>query len=59
MWDVYGTVIGVGSHRKYVIKTVSGQTLTRNRRFIKQRLPILGQPESMRPVPQQNDDVMI
>ena len=57
-WDICGTVIGITSHRKYVIKAISGQTLTRNRRFIKQRVPLFGQPESICPVPQQNDDAM-
>ena len=56
IWDMYGTVIGAGPHRKYEIKIVSGQILTRNCKFIKRRVPLLGQPESMCPVPQQNHD---
>ena len=31
LWDIYGTVVAVGPHRRYHIKTLSGHILVRNR----------------------------
>ncbi len=38
-WDIYGTVTAVGPHRRYFVKTRSGRVLTRNRRFLRKRIP--------------------
>lgn len=46
LWDVYGVVIRVGQHRQYVIKTESGQVLTRNCKFLCQHMSLLVQPTS-------------
>jgi len=54
LWDTYGIVVGVGPHRQYMIKTAAGQTLTRNRKFIKRRVPLLDQPQSSCPAPVQD-----
>ena len=40
MWDIYGIITSIGSHRRYFIKTQSGRILVRNRRFIRKRLPL-------------------
>ena len=34
-WDLTGEVIGIGNFRKYHVKTPSGKTLWRNRRFLR------------------------
>ena len=39
LWDIYGTVVAVGPHRRYHIKTLSGRVLVRNRRFLRHRTP--------------------
>ena len=39
LWDIYGTIVQVGPHRRYYIKTQSGRVLTRNRRFLRYRNP--------------------
>ena len=39
LWDIYGTVTHVGPFRRYFIKTSSGRTLVRNRRFLRRRVP--------------------
>jgi len=51
LWETYGTVIAVSSHRKYYVKTQSGRVFVRNRRFIRKRTPLsipvnLNQPPS-------------
>ena len=40
MWDIYGIITSIGSHRRYFIKTQSGRILVRNRRFIRKRRPL-------------------
>ena len=42
--DVYGTVVAIGPHRRYYIKTHSGRVLVRNRRFLRRRIPASLQP---------------
>ena len=37
MWDIYGTVVDIGPHRRYFIKTQNGRILTRNRLFLRRR----------------------
>ena len=37
LWDIYGTIVDIGHHRKYFIKLQSGRVLTRNRRYIRRR----------------------
>ncbi len=37
VWDIYGMVTAVSPHRRYFIRTQSGQVLVRNRRFIRKR----------------------
>ena len=38
MWDIYGTVVALGHHRRYFVKTQSGRVLVRNRRFLRKRI---------------------
>ena len=45
LWDVYGEVIAIGPYRQYTIKTSSGKTLIRNRRFIRRRVPLSSLPQ--------------
>lgn len=40
MWDIYGTIVALGPHRRYFVKTQSGRVLVRNRRFLRKRNPI-------------------
>ena len=44
LWDVYGTVVAIGPHRRYYVKTHSGRVLVCNRRFLRHRIPALLQP---------------
>ena len=44
LWDVYGTVVAIGPHRRYYVKTHSGRVLVRNRRFLRRRIPASLQP---------------
>ena len=37
-WDKLGTIVGVGYHRDYLIKTPSGRVFWRNRRFLRSSL---------------------
>ena len=39
-WDIYGRVVDVGPFRKYFIKLSSGRVLTRNRRYLRRRVPL-------------------
>ena len=39
-WDIYGIVVDIGPYRKYFIKLPSGRVLTRNRRFLRRRVPV-------------------
>ena len=39
LWDIYGTIVDIGPHRRYHVKTHSGRVLVRNRRFLRHRLP--------------------
>ena len=39
LWDSYGVVRDIGPHRQYHIRTKEGRMLTRNRRFIRRRIP--------------------
>lgn len=39
LWDIYGTIIDIGPHRRYYIKTHSGRVLVRNHRFLCHRTP--------------------
>ena len=34
LWDIYSTVVAVGPHYYYCVKTMSGRVLVRNRRFL-------------------------
>ena len=52
MWDIYGTVIDIGPHRRYFIKTRSGRVLTRNHRFLRHRTVASLYPPAITP-PQQ------
>ena len=45
LWDVYGTITAIGLYRRYYIKTAGGRVLTRNRRYIRRRFPVVP-PES-------------
>jgi len=38
LWDTYGIVTSVGPYRQYHIRTQHGNTLVRNRRFIRRRI---------------------
>ena len=40
LWDIYGIVTAVSPHRRYYVKTASGQVLTRNRRYLRRRVPL-------------------
>ena len=44
LWYVYGTVVAIGPHRRYYIKTHSGRVLVHNRRFLRRRIPASLQP---------------
>ena len=44
LWDVYGTVVAIGPHRRYHVKTHSGRVLVCNRRFLRRRIPASLQP---------------
>ena len=39
LWDIYGTVVNVSSHRRYSVKTRAGLVFIRNRRFQQCRSP--------------------
>ena len=39
LWDIYGTVVTIGQHRRYHIKTKAGQILVRNGHFLRHRIP--------------------
>ena len=39
LWDIYGTVVTIGPHRRYHVKTNGGRILVRNRRFLRRRVP--------------------
>ncbi|XP_043236499.1 uncharacterized protein K02A2.6-like [Amphibalanus amphitrite] len=39
-WDKLGTIVGVGYHRDYLVKTPSDRVLWRNRRFIRSSLQL-------------------
>jgi len=39
LWDTYGTVTAIGPQRQYHVKTKKGNTLIRNRRFVRRRVP--------------------
>ena len=41
MWNIYGTVVDIGPHRRYYVKTHSGRIFVRNRRFLRRRVPCL------------------
>ena len=41
---VNGTVVAIGPHRRYYIKTHSGRVLVRNRRFLRRCIPASLQP---------------
>lgn len=61
LFNIYGTVVNVGPHRRYSVKTSSGRILVRNRRFLRRRtlvslpagtaLPALPQPPPHSPEP--------
>ena len=38
-WDIYGIVVHIGPYRKYFVRLPSGRVLTRNRRFLRRRVP--------------------
>ena len=40
MWNIYGTVVDIGPHRRYYVKTHSGRIFVRNRRFLRRRVPL-------------------
>ncbi|XP_043188392.1 uncharacterized protein K02A2.6-like [Amphibalanus amphitrite] len=44
-WDNLGTIVGVGYHRDYLIKTPSGRVFWRNRRFLRPSLKTPDNPE--------------
>ena len=37
LWDIYGSIIDIGPHRRYYVKTHSGRVFVRNRRFLRHR----------------------
>ena len=39
LWDIYGTVVAIGPHRCYHVKTSGGQILVLNQRFLRCRVP--------------------
>ena len=39
LWDIYGTIVDIGPHRRYYIKTHSGRVLARNCHFLRHRTP--------------------
>ena len=47
LWDVYGTVVAIGPHRRYYVKTQSGRVLVCNRRFLRHRTPASLQPHTL------------
>ena len=38
LWDIYGTVVTIGPHRRYHVKTNGGRILVRNS-FLRRRVP--------------------
>ena len=40
LWDIYGVVTALASHRRYVFKTTSGRVFVRNSRFLRKRIPV-------------------
>ena len=50
LWDTYGVVIRMGQHHQYIVKTESGQVLTRNHRFLWRRVSLPAQPQSTQPI---------
>ena len=47
LWDIYGTVVTIGPHRRYYLMTHSGRVLVRNRRFLRHGTPALLQPPTV------------
>ena len=40
LWDIYGIVTAMASHRRYLVKTQNGRVFVRNRRFLRKRVPV-------------------
>ena len=40
-WDKFGVIVGIGSHRDYLVKMGSGRILRRNRKFLRPHRPFL------------------
>ena len=44
LWNVYGTVVTIGPHHRYYVKTHSGRVLVCNRCFLQRHIPASLQP---------------
>ena len=40
-WDKLGVIVGIGSHRDYLVKMGSGRVLRRNRKFLRSHRPFI------------------
>ena len=40
LWDIYGVVTALASHRRYIVKATSGRVFVRNRRFLRKLIPV-------------------
>ena len=40
LWNLYGVVVDIGPYRRYFVKMTNGHILTRNRRFLRRRIPL-------------------
>ena len=38
LWDIYGIITAIAPHRRYFVRTQSGNILVRNRRFLRKRI---------------------
>ena len=38
LWDIYGIITAIATHRRYFVRTQSGNILVRNRRFLRKRI---------------------
>ena len=45
LWEKAGVIVGIGSHRDYLVKMGSGHIMWRNRKFLRPRRPML--PETL------------
>ena len=55
-WSTPGVVVEVGPHRDYLVKTPAGRVIRRNRRFLRRRVPMFGNPSPGQQQPHRDPD---